>query len=56
MEMRDRVMAEMKQAMKDKNTTRVSTLRLINAAIKDIMPYSAQMVCSTRFLLAPKVR
>lgn len=35
MEMRDRVMAEMKQAMKDKNTTRVSTLRLINAAIKD---------------------
>lgn len=35
MELRDRVMAEMKQAMKDKNTTRVSTLRLINAAIKD---------------------
>ncbi|MEC7964189.1 MAG: GatB/YqeY domain-containing protein [Pseudomonadota bacterium] len=35
MELRERVMAEMKQAMKDKNTTRVSTLRLINAAIKD---------------------
>lgn len=35
MELRDRVMAEMKQAMKEKNTTRVSTLRLINAAIKD---------------------
>ncbi|CUH68368.1 hypothetical protein TL5118_02612 [Thalassovita autumnalis] len=35
MELRERVMAGMKQAMKDKNTTRVSTLRLINAAIKD---------------------
>jgi len=35
MEMRGRVNAALKQAMKDKATDRLSTLRLINAAIKD---------------------
>ena len=35
MDMRDRVNAALKQAMKDKATDRLSTLRLINAAIKD---------------------
>lgn len=35
MELRERVMVEMKQAMKDKATTRLATIRLINAAIKD---------------------
>ena len=35
MELRDRVNAALKQAMKDKDVTRLSTLRLINAAIKD---------------------
>jgi len=33
--MRDRVNAALKQAMKDKAADRLSTLRLINAAIKD---------------------
>lgn len=33
--MRDRIMNAMKMAMKDKDTLRVSTLRLINAAIKE---------------------
>jgi uncharacterized protein len=35
MELRDRVNAALKQAMKDKAADRLSTLRLINAAIKD---------------------
>ncbi|MEZ5716622.1 MAG: GatB/YqeY domain-containing protein [Paracoccaceae bacterium] len=35
MELRDRVSAALKQAMKDKAAERLSTLRLINAAIKD---------------------
>ena len=35
MEMRERVMSAMKQAMKDKATLRLATLRLISAAIKD---------------------
>jgi uncharacterized protein YqeY len=35
MEMRGRVNAALKQAMKDKAANRLSTLRLINAAIKD---------------------
>ena len=35
MDMRGRVNAALKQAMKDKATNRLSTLRLINAAIKD---------------------
>ena len=35
MELRARIMAEMKQAMKDKATARLSTIRLISAAIKD---------------------
>ncbi|WP_299927900.1 GatB/YqeY domain-containing protein [uncultured Pelagimonas sp.] len=35
MELRARVMASIKQAMKDKATARLSTLRLISAAIKD---------------------
>ncbi len=34
-ELRSRVSEALKQAMKDKNATRLSTLRLINAAIKD---------------------
>ena len=33
--MRDRINTELKQAMRDKNAPRLSTLRLINAAIKD---------------------
>ena len=35
MELRDRVNEALKQAMKDKDALRLSTLRLINAAIKD---------------------
>ena len=35
MEMRERVNTALKQAMRDKATVRLSTLRLINAAIKD---------------------
>ncbi|TCS62416.1 GatB/YqeY domain-containing protein [Primorskyibacter sedentarius] len=35
MELRTRVNSAMKQAMRDKATARLSTLRLINAAIKD---------------------
>ena len=35
MDMRSRVNAALKQAMKDKEAERLSTLRLINAAIKD---------------------
>lgn len=35
MNMRERIMSAMKMAMKDKDTLRVSTLRLINAAIKE---------------------
>jgi uncharacterized protein len=35
MDMRERVNAALKQAMKDKAADRLSTLRLINAAIKD---------------------
>lgn len=35
MELRTRISAALKQAMKDKNVARLSTLRLINAAIKD---------------------
>ena len=35
MELRERVSAALKQAMKDKAAERLSTLRLINAAIKD---------------------
>jgi uncharacterized protein len=35
MELRERVNAALKQAMKDKAADRLSTLRLINAAIKD---------------------
>lgn len=35
MELRDRVNEDLKQAMKDKAAARLSTLRLINAAIKD---------------------
>lgn len=34
-DLRTRVSDALKQAMKDKNATRLSTLRLINAAIKD---------------------
>lgn len=33
--MRDQITENMKQAMKDKDTRRTSTLRLVNAAIKD---------------------
>ena len=33
--MRDRINAALKQAMRDKATIRLSTLRLVNAAIKD---------------------
>jgi len=33
--MRERIMSAMKMAMKDKDTVRVSTLRLVNAAIKE---------------------
>lgn len=33
--MRDRINAEMKQAMRDKDRDRLATIRLINAAIKD---------------------
>ncbi len=35
MDLRERVNASMKQAMKDKDVARLATLRLINAAIKD---------------------
>ncbi len=35
MELRTKISSAMKQAMKDKETKRLSTLRLINAAIKD---------------------
>jgi hypothetical protein len=35
MDLRARINAALKQAMKDKDATRLSTLRLINAAIKD---------------------
>ena len=35
MQLRERVNAAVKQAMKDKEAARLSTLRLINAAIKD---------------------
>ena len=35
MELRSRINAAMKQAMKDKSTERLSTIRLMNAAIKD---------------------
>ena len=35
MNLRERISAATKQAMKDKATDRLSTLRLINAAIKD---------------------
>ena len=35
MELRTRISAALKQAMKDKDAPRLSTLRLINAAIKD---------------------
>ncbi|MDG1458083.1 MAG: GatB/YqeY domain-containing protein [Pseudoprimorskyibacter sp.] len=35
MELRSRVTAAMKQAMKDRDSARLSTIRLINAAIKD---------------------
>jgi uncharacterized protein YqeY len=35
MDMRSRVNSALKQAMKDKDAARLSTLRLINAAIKD---------------------
>ena len=35
MELRETVMAALKQAMKDRDSERLSTLRLINAAIKD---------------------
>ena len=35
MELRSRINTAMKQAMKDKSTERLSTIRLINAAIKD---------------------
>ena len=35
MDLRNRISAALKQAMKDKDADRLSTLRLINAAIKD---------------------
>ena len=35
MDLRSRISAALKQAMKDKDAARLSTLRLINAAIKD---------------------
>ena len=35
MELRSRINVAMKQAMKDKTAERLSTIRLINAAIKD---------------------
>ena len=35
MDLRDRVNSALKQAMKEKDTARLATLRLINAAIKD---------------------
>jgi uncharacterized protein YqeY len=35
MDLRDRIGTGLKQAMRDKDATRLSTLRLINAAIKD---------------------
>ncbi|MEO0634282.1 MAG: GatB/YqeY domain-containing protein, partial [Pseudomonadota bacterium] len=34
-DLRGRISAALKQAMKDKDASRLSTLRLINAAIKD---------------------
>ena len=36
MGLRNKVEASLKQAMRDKDTARLSTLRLINAAIKDM--------------------
>ncbi len=36
MELRDRIGQALKQAMKDKDQSRLATLRLINAAIKDL--------------------
>ncbi|HAL76341.1 MAG TPA: glutamyl-tRNA amidotransferase, partial [Rhodobacteraceae bacterium] len=35
MDLRARILASMKQAMKEKDTERLSTVRLISAAIKD---------------------
>lgn len=35
MDLRTRITSSIKQAMRDKDSTRISTLRLINAAIKD---------------------
>ena len=35
MDLRTQILAALKQAMKDKAANRLSTLRLINAAIKD---------------------
>ncbi len=35
MELRSRITTAMKQAMKDKDSARLSTIRLINAAVKD---------------------
>nr|MCH9833551.1 GatB/YqeY domain-containing protein [Alphaproteobacteria bacterium] len=35
MELRTKISTALKQAMKDKDAARLSTLRLINAAIKD---------------------
>lgn len=35
MDLRDRISTELKQAMRDKAADRLSTLRLVNAAIKD---------------------
>jgi len=35
MDLRERINAGLKQAMRDKDATRLSTLRLINAAVKD---------------------
>lgn len=35
MNLRDRISTDLKQAMKDRDATRLSTLRLISAAIKD---------------------
>lgn len=36
MDLKAKVACQLKQAMKDKDTTRLSTLRLINAAMKDL--------------------
>ncbi|MEV8466425.1 GatB/YqeY domain-containing protein [Fluviibacterium sp. DFM31] len=36
MDLKTKVSSQLKQAMKDKDTRRLSTLRLINAAIKDL--------------------